>query len=62
MEQRQAGPRPRCMACGADRRLVYGERVTATYEMCSYRCPICRTEVRVVELSEQPVKNGWRLN
>ena len=56
MEHRQASPQPRCTACDADRRLVFEERAATTYEMRSYRCPICRTEVRVVELSERPEK------
>ena len=49
---------PRCTACNADRKLVFEERVAMTYEMRSYRCPICRTEVRVVEPSERPGKIG----
>lgn len=60
MEHRQADPQPRCTACDADRKLVYGERVTTTYELHSYRCPICRTVVRAVKLSERPFKNGSR--
>ena len=53
MEQSQFTPQPRCTACDTDRRLVHGERVSATYEMRSYRCPVCGTEVRMVGLSER---------
>lgn len=60
MERRQAGPPPRCTACSADRSWFGGERVTAIYEMHSYRCPVCRTEVRVIEPSERPNNNGSR--
>jgi transposase-like protein len=62
MEHRHADPQPRCNACNADRKLVYGERVTTTYEMLSYRCPICRSEMRVVELSKRPIKSGSRFH
>jgi hypothetical protein len=40
---------PRCVSCGVERKLVYDDAAAPGYAMRFYRCPICKTTLRLVE-------------
>jgi len=43
---------PKCVACGVERKLVLAEVVTARYEIRSFRCPVCKSTLQLVEARE----------
>ena len=43
---------PKCVACEVERKLVFAEVVNARYEVRSFRCPVCKTTLRLVEARE----------
>lgn len=50
---------PICSVCAVERAPVFSEPVTLKWEIRSYRCPICKTVLRLVEPSEQiPRRRG----
>jgi hypothetical protein len=50
-----------CMACNIDRKAVAGEPLTDWYEVVFYRCPSCKTILRLLERKRDGGKAG-RLN
>jgi hypothetical protein len=50
-----------CTACDIERKPVADETVTSWYEIVFYRCPSCKTTLRVVERKPN-IGNAHRLN
>jgi hypothetical protein len=50
----------RCIGCNVERKLVYAEPAAKMYELRSYRCPRCKSILRIVEQRE-PVAFSNRL-
>ncbi|MBA4034183.1 MAG: hypothetical protein C0480_06210 [Bradyrhizobium sp.] len=56
MSDLQSSPPPTCSACGVEREPFGAEHATRQYEIRTYRCPQCRTDLRLVEYVEAMTK------